>query len=131
MPAMPHLLLIGSDPAALDAWRRGLADAGVQIAGALSPLEAPLRLRAMRPSLLVLLDPWGGDEARQTLERCRAAAESALPAILVLWSSPWLRTPLPLDFSPATMSPPIDSLLGHSPSIPPSDACADRPAMSS
>lgn len=103
MPAMPHLLLISRDPTALDAWRRGLAEAGVPIAGTVSPLEAPLRLRAMRPSMLVLLEPWDGDETRQTLERCRTAAEAALPAILVLWSSPWLRTPLPLDFSPASV----------------------------
>lgn len=103
MPAMPHLLLISRDPTALDAWRRGLGEAGVPIAGALSPMEAPLRLRATRPSMLVLLEPWSSDEARDTIERCRAAAESALPVILVLWSSPWLHTPLPLDFAPASV----------------------------
>ena len=71
MPAMPHLLLISRDPTALDAWRRGLAEAGVPIAGALSPMEAPLRLRAMRPSLLVLLEP----AAVEALVRAYEAAD--------------------------------------------------------
>lgn len=101
MPGMPHLLLIGRDPAALDAWRLGLAQAGVPVAGMTSPLEAPLRLRTARPSMLVVVEPWNTDEAREAIGRCRAAAESPLPVILVLWSSPWLHGPLPADLAPA------------------------------
>ena len=103
MPGMPHLLLIGDGHGALAAWRRGLAQAGLAVAGALGPTDAPLRLRALRPSILVLIAPPSLDEARATIERCRAAAESVLPALLVLpSSSPWLRTPLPDDLQPAS-----------------------------
>ena len=98
MPGMPHLLLIGADPGALTLWRRGLAQAGVTVAGALGPVEAPLRLRALRPSILVLVEPAAISDACATVERCRAAAESVLPVVLLLLpSSPWLRAPLPDD----------------------------------
>ncbi len=74
MPATPHLLLIGRDPGGLAAWRRGLtAQANVTVVGAVSPAEAPLRLRVLRPSVLVLVEPAGVGNARATVERCRAA----------------------------------------------------------
>ncbi len=102
MPGIPHPLLIGRDLEALDAWRRGLAQAGVPVAGVISPAEAPLRLRSMRPSLLVLVLPQEADEGRATIERCRSAAEGPVPAVLILWpSSPWLHAPLPADLEPA------------------------------
>lgn len=100
---MPHLLLIGADPAALEAWRVGLAQAGVPVAGVTSALDAPLRLRRARPSTLVVIEPWDLGEAREAITRCRAAAESTLPVILVLWSSPWLHGPLPADLEPAAV----------------------------
>ena len=104
MPGMPHLLLIGHDPGMLAVWRRGLAQAGVTVAGALGPVEAPLRLRALRPSMLVLVEPATIGEACATAERCRAAAESGLPLLLLLLpSSPWLRAPLPPDLPPASI----------------------------
>lgn len=115
MPGTPHPLLIGRDLEALDAWRRGLAQAGVTVAGVLSPVEAPLRLRLARPSLLVLVLPWEMDEARQTLERCRAAAEVALPAVLLLWpTSPWLHTAVPVDLEPAVA---LDVLTATAPDL--------------
>ncbi len=99
---MPHLLLIGRDHVAVEGWRRGLADAGVTVAGTLGPIEAPLRLRSARPSVLALIEPWDVDEARETIERCRSAAETPLPAALVLpSSSPWLEAPLPADLAPS------------------------------
>ncbi len=102
MAGVPHPLLIGRDLEALDAWRRRLAQAGVPVAGVISPAQAPLRLRSIRPSLLVLVLPQEGDEARATIERCRSAAECAVPAVLILWpSSPWLYAPLPADLEPA------------------------------
>lgn len=103
MPGMPHLLLIGSDPAALDAWRVGLAQAGVPVAGVSSAIDAPLRLRSTRPSMLVVIAPWDLDEAREAIARCRSAAESTLPVILVLWSSPWLHGPAPADLEPVAV----------------------------
>lgn len=104
MPGLPHLLLIGRDPGALGVWRRGLAQVGMTAAGALGPVEAPLRLRALRPSMLVLVEPATIGEACATAERCRAAAESAVPVLLLLPpSSPWLRTPLPAGLAPASV----------------------------
>lgn len=99
---MPHLLLIGRDHLAVENWRRGLADAGVTVAGMLGPIEAPLRLRSARPSVLALIEPWDVEEARETIERCRSRAETTLPAVLVLPpSSQWLEAPLLPELSPS------------------------------
>ena len=103
MAGMPYILLIGADPGALALWGRRLAQAGVTVAGALGPVEAPLRLRTLRPSVLALVEPATIDEASATVERCRGAAESALPVLLLfLPSSPWLHTSLPPDLAPAS-----------------------------
>lgn len=102
MPRMPHPLLVGADRGALDAWRQALAGAGVAVAGAVDPVEAPLRLRALRPSLLVLVEPPTAGEAQAIVARCRLAAGLALPAVLLLPpSSPWLRAPLSTELHPA------------------------------
>lgn len=103
MPGTLHLLLIGHDPGALAAWRRALtAQANVTVVGAVSTVDAPLRLRVLRPSVLVLVEPAGVGDARATVERCRAAVESTAPVLLLLPpSSPWLRAPLPDALAPA------------------------------
>lgn len=102
MPRVPHPLLVGADRGALDVWRRALAGAGVAVAGLVDPSEAPVRLRALRPSLLVLVAPAAVGEARTLVGRCRAAAGVVLPAILLLPPpSPWLRAPLPAELHPA------------------------------
>jgi len=103
VPGTVHLLLVGRAPGLLAWWRRRLtAYPAVTVAGTAGSVDAPVRVRALRPSMLVLVDPGDIGEACATTERCRRAAEAPLPALLLLTpSSPWLHAALPEALGPA------------------------------
>ena len=95
-------LVIAEDAEVRAALARGLERAGYEASGTSDAAHVTARVRAARPEALVLVAPASTSALRLLLSRARAAAETPLPAVLLLdGGSLWLRTALPEDLAPA------------------------------
>lgn len=104
-----RVLVVADDPEVRALRSRDLERAGHEVSAS-DGTHATARARATRPDVLLLAEAGATSAVRLLLARARAAAERALPALLLFDdTSPWLRAALPDDFAPAGVLPAVEA----------------------